>query len=123
MNNIDSERINELVVDEWIWVLFIILSALNIGGDELEKDYCYNQEIFIKSRAKKIFNLTVFCSFLIYLYLASKNYKKYYKAKVNGKDTTISGTRCIGSVLVVIASFLFLIAQFKDKFPTNPSLQ
>ena len=34
MNN-DKER--ELRVDEWIWVIFIILSIFNIFGDELEK--------------------------------------------------------------------------------------
>jgi len=123
MSNIDNERVNELVIDEWIWVVFIILSALNIGGDELEKEYCYNHEDAIKSRAKKIFKLTVFISFLIYLYLAYKNCKKYHKIKKNNQDTNLIGTRCFASILVAIASFLFLTAQLKDEIPTNPSIQ
>ena len=44
MGNVDNERVKEIVIDEWIWVVFIILSALNIGGDELEKKYCYYHE-------------------------------------------------------------------------------
>ena len=40
MEYVDRERVNELVIDEWIWVVFIILSALNITGDEQEKKYC-----------------------------------------------------------------------------------
>lgn len=123
MNNIDKERVTELVIDEWIWVVFIILSALNIGGDELEKKYCYHHDEQIKKRSKKIFTITVFCSFLIYLYLAIKNCKKYQKLKLNNQDTNIISTRCLGSLLVVIASFLFLTAQLKDKTPTNPSIQ
>ena len=81
MNEIDRERVSELVIDEWIWVAFIILSALNIGGDELEKKYCYHQKVVENEMdlSKKIFTLTVFGSFLIYIYLAYRNCKKYNK--------------------------------------------
>lgn len=123
MNEKDIERANELVIDEWIWVLFIILSALNISGDELEKKYCYNHIDKEKIRAKNIFTLTVFSSFLIYFYLAYKNCNKYHNAKLNNQDTTLISTRCIASILVVIASFLFLNAQLKDRRATNPSIQ
>ena len=37
MNTKDKERVSELVIDEWIWGVFIILSILNITGDEFEK--------------------------------------------------------------------------------------
>lgn len=122
-NAIDRERVSELVIDEWIWVVFIILSALNIGGDELEKKYCINHEEKAKIRSKKIFKLTVFISFLIYLYLASKNCKKYHKLKSANQDTNLIGTRCLASILVVIASSLFLMAQLRDEEPTNPSIE
>lgn len=123
MEYVDRERVSELVIDEWIWVVFIILSTLNITGDEWEKKYCYNHSVEEKARAKKIFSLTVFVSFLIYFYLAYKNCCKYQKAKYTNKDTNLIGTRCLASILVVIASSLFLTAQLKDKVPTNPSIQ
>lgn len=123
MNKINNERVNELVIDEWIWVIFIILSALNISGDELEKKCCYNYDRDTMSKAKKIFRLTVFVSFLIYLYLASKNCKKYQKAKAANQDTNLISIRCLASILIVIASILSLTAQLKDKVPTNPSIQ
>ena len=122
-NNIDIERVSELVIDEWIWVIFIILSVLNISGDELEKKYCYYHQETAKTNSKKIFKLTVFSSFLIYCYLAYKNCCKYQKLKLHNKDTSLIGTRCIGSILVVIASFLFLTAQLKSEEPTNPSIE
>lgn len=123
MNNKDIERARELIIDEWIWVVFIILSILNISGDELEKKYCYYHIEKEKIRSKNIFTITVFCSFLIYNYLAYKNYNKYQKAKSNNQDTSLIGTRCIASILVVIASTLFLTAQLKDTKATNPSIQ
>ncbi|MBQ8682010.1 MAG: hypothetical protein IJ509_03775 [Bacilli bacterium] len=122
-NSIDRERVTELTIDEWIWVVFIILSLLNIGGDELDKKYCFDHEIKEKELSLKIFTFTVFVSFLIYIYLAYKNCKKYRKAKMKNQDTSLISTRCFASILVVVASTMFLTAQLRDKVPTNPSLQ
>ena len=122
-NELDIERVSELVIDEWIWVIFIILSILNISGDELEKKYCFDHEEKAMSNAKKIFKLTVFVSFLIYFYLAYKNCKKFHKFNVNNRDTKLIGTRCFASILVVVASFLFLTVQLKDEKTINPSIQ
>ena len=120
MNN---NRANELIIDEWIWVIFIILSILNISGDELEKNCYINYDYNIMTKSKSIFRFTVFCSFLIYLYLAYKNYNKYHSLKILGKNTNIASTRVIASILVVIASSLYLTAQLNDKVSTNPSIQ
>lgn len=123
MTERDQERVNELVIDEWIWVVFIILSVLNITGDEIEKHYCYNHEQKDKERSRKIFKLTVFVSLLIYIYLAYKNCRKYNIAINTGQDTSIISIRRFASLLVVIASSLLLYAQFKDSEPENPSIE
>jgi len=122
-NNFDKERVDELLIDEWIWIAFIILSILNITGDEFEKKYCYYHEEKSKNTSKKIFTFTVFISFIIYNYLAYKNCNKYKKALINNQDTNIITKRCIASILIVIASTLLLSAQLEDKNPTNPSLE
>ena len=66
---IDYDRIYELKIDEWIWVIFIILSALNIFGDEYERQYCASHCYSKKIVSKHIFTFTVFISLLIYLFL------------------------------------------------------
>ena len=121
--SMNNDRVNELIIDEWIWGIFIILSILNISGDELEKNCYFNYDYNTMKKSKNIFRFTVFCSFLIYLYLAYKNYNKYHILKTLGKDTSLASTRVIASILVVIASSLYLTAQLNDKVPTNPSIQ
>ena len=123
MNNKNVERVRELIIDEWIWVVFIFLSILNISGDELEKRYCYYHIEHEKRKAKNIFTLTVFVSFLIYSYLAYNNCSKYQKAKYNNQDLILVSERSLGILFDVISSFLFLIAQLKDTKATNPSIQ
>ena len=123
MNYINEKRISELIIDEGIWIIFIILSILNITGDECEKKHCYNNSIEDKIRAKEIFKFTVFVSFLIYSYLAYKNCSKYRDDKINNKNSNLSGIRCISSLLVVVASVLSLSVQVVDSKAINPSIQ
>lgn len=119
MNN-DKER--ELRVDEWIWVIFIILSIFNIFGDELEKKFYREKDISSKNLSKSIFTLTVLVSFFIYVYLSYRKYQAFSRNKAEGKNTDICEMRFFASILVVIASFLYLYCQLTDKEDVNPSL-
>ena len=66
---IDYKRVHELRIDEGIWIIFIILSIINIFGDEYEKDYCIHHIYQEKVISKNIFTFTVFISLCIYLFL------------------------------------------------------
>ena len=118
----DNTRIKELTIDEWIWVIFIILSIMNIIGDEFEKNFCRYHTDHDKSLSKKIFTITVFISFLIYTYICYQRYQTLNKNQSNTFKKNICETRFFGSLLVVIASFLFLYCQLTDKEDQNPSL-
>ena len=119
MNN-NKEK--ELTIDEWIWVIFIILSIMNILGDELEKKFYKEKDISSKNLSKSIFTLTVLVSFFIYIYLSYRRYQVIQRNKQENKSTNICETRFFASILVVIASFLYLYCQLTDKEDVNPSL-
>ena len=112
MNN---QKEKELTIDEWIWIIFIILSIMNILGDELEKKFYHERDISSKNLSKSIF-------FFIYIYLSYRQYQVIQTNKQNNKNTTICETRFFASILVVIASFLYLYCQLNDKEDINPSL-
>lgn len=118
----ENKKIQELTIDEWIWGIFILLSLLNIYGDKLEKDCEIQYEQEKKSLAKKIFTLTIFISLLIYLYLSYKKYQVYKENKENNRSIDICQTRWFASILVVVASTLYLYCQLKDTTPQNPNI-
>ncbi len=118
----ENDKLKDLKIDEWIWVVFIILSALNIFGDELEKDYYLHHNTTKDKTAKKIFTLTVFISFLIYCYLAYQRYQRVQIMKTTKKDTKLEELRLFASILVVIASIIFLYYQLEDTSASNPSI-
>lgn len=123
MNSYDNNKIKELRIDEWIWVIFIILSVLNIFGDECEKDCCINYDANKDSLAKKIFTFTVFVSLLIYCYLAYQRYSRVKLKHQYQQESSLDELRFFGSILVVIASIIFLYYQLETTTPENPSIE
>lgn len=119
---INKNRIKELGIDEFIWIIFIVLSILNIIGDECEKDYCISHLEDKKKISKNIFTFTIFISLLIYLYLEGQRCYHYKECKYKKQNTSIWGLRCFGGLLVIVATVLFLYCQIVDSDSQNPSV-
>lgn len=118
----DDKRIKELRIDEFIWVIFVIISILNVFGDECEKDYCKNHVYEKKIRSKKIFTFTIFVSLLVYLFLEYQRYEKLKLSKIKNQNISICEMRCFGGALVIVATVLFLYCQIVETDPVNPSI-
>lgn len=117
-----NSKIKELRIDEWIWVVFIVLSILNICGDELEKKFYTSSDVKSDRIAKKIFTLTVIISFIIYIYLVKRNYDVVKKLKSRNCDSSLCEIRLIGSIFIVVGAFLTVYFQINSSSSNNPSL-
>lgn len=102
MNN-KEEMIKRLNFENLIWMAFIIVSALDIYGDELlKKNIMYND----KEAQKKATNLFVgiaYFSVLVYVYFLARNYKDYKKYKTKNYEI-----RLLGSTFILIGSICLL---------------
>ena len=74
------------------------------------------------TNAKKVFLFTLFVSFIVYIYISYIKYKRLRYCYENNLDCSCAEARFIGSVMVVIASFIFLYCQIKETTPVNPSI-
>lgn len=119
MNN---NEIKDLEIDEIIWVVFIFLSIINITGDECKKKYCVNKDKNEEERAKVIFLFTLFVSFIVYIYIASIKYKRVKYNYQNNLDNKLAKRRFFASILVIIASSIYLYCQIEEVNPSNPSI-
>ena len=115
-----NSNIRELRIDEVIWIIFIILSILNIIGDENEKYYYINNNDERDKLAKDIFIFTLVISLLLYLYTLYKRYNKMKNAKDN--NLYICEYRLFGSILVVTATIIFIYCSIKETRASNPSI-
>jgi len=114
MNNDIENTIKRLNFENFIWFLFIIISILDIYGDELiKKNLRYNDKKAI-DRANKVFLGVIFVSVLIYIYFFIRNYSDYKKQ--HDKNHEI---RLIGSILILSGTICLLYFQLNNVTPND----
>ena len=116
--NEQDELIKRLSFENFIWITFIIVSALDIYGDELIKKSVVNNDLKSKDKAENLFLFVALISILLYIYFFYRNYTDYKKYCTN--DYKI---RLIGSILVLIGTLFLLYFQINnisiDDLPSN----
>lgn len=113
-NNNNEEMIKRLSFENLIWVSFIIISILDIYGDELiKKDLRYNDKKSLEKANKLFLGITLF-TILIYIYFLIRNYSDYEKYKNQNYEV-----RLIGSVLILAGSLCLLYFQINNTRPVD----
>jgi len=109
-----NKEIKDLTINEWIWLVFIILSIANIYGDELEIS-TIKEEHKHNKKAKKLFLITASVSLIIYFYLTIRSYNKYKNIKQKNKDTSLFQYNLLGNIFVLVGAILLIYFNYKTK--------
>ena len=120
--NIDSvKEIERLNFEDILWVIFIMLSILNIVSNNCQKNYVKSNEQFYEDRANNISIFVLLILFFVYLYFFFRNYNMY-----NNKDnpTDADLIKVMGSVFFIIGTLCLLYFQVcsDDNFIGGPAL-
>lgn len=120
MNDIEKE-INRLNFEDIIWIVFIILSILNIFANDNQKKYVISNKLCYENRANNISIFVLTILFFIYGYFFYRNYTMY-----NNKDipSDIDKIKVIGSLFFIIGTLCLLYFQINsdDNFIGEPVL-
>lgn len=117
----ENNELKEVIINEWIWVVFLILSLLNIYGDELEKKTLKENEKH-NEKARKLFLVTASVALIIYLYFVITSYNKLQKAKNEKKNTQLREINFLGQSLIFIGACLLIYFNIKNKNETTTEL-
>jgi len=120
--NIDSvKEIERLNFEDILWVIFIMLSILNIVSNNCQKNYVKSNEQFYEDRANNISIFVLLILFFVYLYFFFRNYNMY-----NNKDnpSKTDFIKVAGSLLFIIGTLCLLYFQVNsdDNFIGGPAL-
>jgi len=110
----DNNELREVTINEWIWVIFVILSLANIYGDELEKQSLQEKSCRDKN-ARKIFLTTASVALIIYFYFVVNSYNKLKIEKSKNKNTKLREINLLGNTLVFIGALLLIYFNIKNK--------
>ena len=119
MNDIDE--IKRLNFEDIIWIVFIILSILNLFANKYQKDYVVSNKQYYEDRANNISIFVLTILFIIYLYFFYRNYNMY-----NNKDnpSDVDRIKVIGSLFFIIGSLCLLYFKINsdDNFIGEPEI-
>lgn len=103
------EELARLNFEDIIWLVFIILSAMNIFGDTNEKEFLKTNNTNFKNNANKIFTFTLIASLFIYIYFFARNYKAFQKASETEKNLFL--IKLLGSSFLIVGVLLLIFFQ------------
>ncbi len=112
--NDNNEIIKRLNFENLIWVCFIIISALDIYGDELIKKSLTSNDKKCRKTANKLFLGINLFSILIYIYFLMRNYSDCQKHKNESYQV-----RLIGSIFILTGTICFLYFQLTTSFQND----
>ena len=110
--SIFDDDIKRLNFEDYIWILFAILSFFNIYGDYLQKEFIKSNNKKYEKNANTVFLLVLVLGFFIYLYFFYRNYKIFLKTK--NEDKGIFVIKLIGSALLISGSICLIYFQYKQ---------
>lgn len=102
----DLDRLN---FEDKIWLVFTIISILNIKGTFKEKEYLITNSEYSKRISNNIFLFTLIISFFIYLYFLHRNHLAYIDASSNQKN--LYKVKMLGSILLIIGVICLIYFQ------------
>ncbi len=116
MNNID-ERLKEINIEDFIWIIYIGIIFLSFYSNYLEKQYFLNNDINSKNKYRTII-ITIFSILvLVYLYFLIDSYNsiKSLDSNVDDKTKLLTYLSFIASLLIVIAGIIYLYIALNDE--------
>jgi len=125
MNDELIKKLEELKIEDFIWVIYIGIIILSWYSNNLErKYYIYNDEVSkIKYREIIIFIFTILIFVYIYFFKDSFDSVKELKETDSDEKKLLVFLSFIGSLLILISGFIFLYIAIRDEDLNNGCLQ
>ena len=115
-------EIDRLNFEDLLWVIFIILSIMNIISNYYQKEFVVSNYQYYEDKANNISIVVLSILVFIYLYFFLRNYNMY-----NNKDNDVTNAdfvKVVGSFLFIVGALCLLYFQVSsdDNFIGGPAL-
>ena len=107
------KTLQEIQIEDWIWITYLFLSAVALVSNFFEKDYLLNRNKTSK-KAFKTINIAVFLIvFFIYLYFVLLTYSRFKERQQQTtiKSMIVTNANFIAASLFLIGGILYLFTE------------
>ncbi len=115
--NYNKEKINDIIIENHIWIIYIIIIFASWYSNSLEKAYFLTNNLNCKIKYRqtliKIFSILL----IIYLYFLVSSLKDVSNLKNtdNLKKKKLNELAAIASLLIFVSGIIFLYIAYMDK--------
>lgn len=112
-----KEKLQELKIEEFIWIVYIGIIILSFYSNYLERKYFLNNNLICKEKYRKTMILIFSILILVYLYFLKSSIDDIRNLKPTDSDKkkTLVYLSFLGSLLIAISGFIFLYIAFTDE--------
>ena len=116
MNNV-KERLKEIQIEDYIWLIYLFIILLSYISNDLEKKYLLMGDLISKKKYRKImiFIFTILIIVYFYFLYSSFNDLKNIKLTTSRKEKILYFSSYIASLLIFISGVLFLLIAINDE--------
>ena len=112
-----QEKLKELKIEEFIWILYIGIIILSFYSNSLErKYYIYNDQVS-KDKYREVMIIIFSILIVVYYYFLKDSYDEYKNLKENDsiEKQQLVTLSFVASLLIFISGIIFLYIAFKDQ--------
>ena len=116
MNNELKDKLKEIKIENFIWLIYIGIIFFSWYSNSLEKDYFINNNINSKNKYRKIMIAIFIVLNIVYTYFLfdSKNGLDSLKVSDSDKKKTLTYLSFIASLFISISGIILLYIAYKD---------
>lgn len=112
-----SKKLNELKIEDYIWLIYIGIIFTSWYANNLERKYFINNDLVSKDKYRKIMIFIFSILIIVYLYFLKSSFEDI--KNINCYDTNekknLTYLSFIASLLIAISGFIFLYIAIKDE--------
>lgn len=112
-----EDKLRELKIEDFIWVIYIGIIILSWYANSLERDYFFNNNIESKNKYRNIIIIIFSILIIVYYYFLKDSYDSLRNININDTDEkkSLLYLSFIASLLIFISGIIFLYIAYKDE--------
>lgn len=112
-----NERLKEIKIEDFIWIVYLGIIALSFYSNYLEKKYFLYKNNQDKEKYRNIIIIIFSILIIVYFYFLKDSYESIKKIKPNDNEQTKNLTYLsfLASFLIFISGIIFLYIAIKDE--------
>ena len=116
MSNEIEDKLKQIRIEDFIWVIYIGIIALSYYSNYLEKKYYVNGDLYSKDKYRNIIILIFSILLIVYFYFLYDSYKSVSELNVfdSEKKKRLVYLSFLASLLIFISGAIFLYVAVSD---------